>query len=322
MRWPRRLAFIPAALCIFLAGACGSPDAGAGVVVHVGSPVPALASSSAPGTTAAPTSTPLPPPELDLSANEVYQAGAILVSVMGGVSSGSITFLGRSYPLTKGTQSMFSFVGVDTEDPTGPQPLKVEFVLPSGTKGSLSQTVTVLKTTWTVDSLQFTPDKEALLDPRVVNDELAQLKAIYSKVTPEKYWSGNWLIPLEGPLTARYGEQRSINGSAPSGHHGGTDIGVAEGTPVKATNRGRVVLARQMHVRGNMVIVDHGGGLYSGYAHMSSFNVSEGQLVEQGEVIGMSGNTGLSTGAHLHWEMAVDGVWLDALRFTDGTNGF
>ncbi len=91
---------------------------------------------------------------------------------------------------------------------------------------------------------------------------------------------------------------------------------------MKATNRGRVVLAQQLQVRGNMVIIDHGGGLYSGYAHLSSFNVSEGQMVEAGDIVGMSGNTGLSTGPHLHWEMAIDGVWLDALRFTDGTNGF
>ena len=84
----------------------------------------------------------------------------------------------------------------------------------------------------------------------------------------------------------------------------------------------KVVLARQMQVRGNMVIIDHGGGLFSGYAHLSAFNVAEGQMVEAGEVIAMSGNTGLSTGAHLHWEMSSGGILLDALRFTDGSNGF
>lgn len=302
-----------------LAG-CATHDAGAGVEVRIGAQTTAVLGTVPPSVV--PTSTPLPPPELDLSTKQVYQAGAILVSVLGGVSGGTVTFLGRSYPLTKGTQSMFSFVGVDTDDPVGAQQLRADFTLSNGTKGSLSETVTVLRTQWTLDSLDFTSDKEALLDPRVVNDELAQLKAIYSKVTPEKYWSGSWLIPVDGPLTARYGEQRSINGSAPSGHHGGTDIGVAEGTPVRATNRGRVVLARQMQVRGNMVIIDHGGGLYSGYAHLSSLTVAEGQMVDQGEVIALSGNTGLSTGAHLHWEIAIDGVWLDALRFTDGTNGF
>ena len=158
--------------------------------------------------------------------------------------------------------------------------------------------------------------------PKTVADELALLKAIYSGVTPEKLWTGGWAVPVAGALTARYGEQRSINGSVPSGHHGGTDFGNAEGTPVYATNGGRVVLAQKLKVRGNMVIIDHGGGLFSGYAHLSAFHVTEGQVVAGGDLIGEVGNTGLSTGAHLHWEMASQGVWLDALRFTDGSNGF
>ncbi|MCZ7577624.1 MAG: M23 family metallopeptidase [Dehalococcoidia bacterium] len=96
----------------------------------------------------------------------------------------------------------------------------------------------------------------------------------------------------------------------------------AGGTPVTATNSGKVVLARQMKVHGNMVVVDHGGGLYSSYGHLSAIQVAEGDAVEAGQQIGLVGNTGLSTGAHLHWEMASNGILLDAVRFTDGTNGF
>ena len=91
---------------------------------------------------------------------------------------------------------------------------------------------------------------------------------------------------------------------------------------VAATNTGRVVLARQLRLRGNMVIIDHGGGLFSGYAHMSSFAVAEGQLVQQGDIIGYIGTTGLSSGPHLHWEISTAGVLVDAFRFIDGTNGF
>ncbi len=129
-------------------------------------------------------------------------------------------------------------------------------------------------------------------------------------------------MPVEVSFTTRFGGQRSYNGSPPAGHHGGTDIGADTGTPVAATNTGRVVLARQLRLRGNMVIIDHGGGLFSGYAHMSSFAVAEGQLVQQGDIIGYVGTTGLSTGPHLHWEISTNGVLLDAVRFLDGTNGF
>ncbi len=303
------------------AAACGG-GAGAdngGITTRLVTPVnPDATPTLAPGESP----TPLVPPELVLSTVEVYQAGAVLVSVTGDVTSGTATFLGRSFKLAKGSQSMFAFVAVDTEDPAGPQPLKVDITLPNGSKGTLQDTITVLKTNWTVDSLEFDSQTSELLDPKTTADELALLKTIYSGVTPEKLWDGPWLMPVNGVLTARYGEQRSINGSAPSGHHGGTDLGALEGTPVQATNSGRVVLAKQLKVRGNMVIIDHGGGLFSGYAHLSHIDVTEGQMVKGGDIIAESGNTGLSTGAHLHWEIASQGVWLDALRFTDGTNGF
>jgi hypothetical protein len=306
---------------------CGSSDAGAGVVTKQVTPYSSVTGSAGPGGASnarsqAPTGTPVTVPELMLSTTSVYQSGAVLVSVTGAVSSGSVSFLGRTYPLTKGTKSMYTFAGVDTDDPVGPAPIKVEFLTPNGSKGTLADTVTVVKTAWTVDALQFSDETSQLLDPTIVNDELALLHGIYTKVTPEKYWSGDWILPVDGPVTARYGEQRSINGSTPSGHHGGTDLGVDTGTPVKAANAGKVVLARKLQVRGNMVIIDHGGGLYSGYAHFSSFNVTEGQMVNKGDVIGLSGATGLVTGPHLHWEMAIDGILLDALRFTDGSNGF
>jgi biotin carboxyl carrier protein len=317
----RRALFVLAGLALLAgpgcsAGADGTPEVTTRLVTPVGpSPTPTLAPGVSP--------TPLVAPELVLSTVEVYQAGAVLVSVTGDVTGGQVEFLGRRYPLTKGSQSQYTFVPVDTEDPPGAHELTVDVRLPNGTRGKLQATITVLATTWTVDYLAFSDEQTAtLLDPQVVADELAMLRALYVKVTPVKLWNGPWLLPVNGALTARFGEQRSINGSTPSGHHGGTDIGAEEGTPVVATNSGTVVLARELKVRGNMVVIDHGGGLYSGYAHLSSIAVAEGDQVEAGQVIGAVGNTGLSTGAHLHWEMAAHGILLDALRFTDGTNGF
>ena len=123
-------------------------------------------------------------------------------------------------------------------------------------------------------------------------------------------------------VTTRFGEQRSYNGTPASGHHSGTDLGANEGAPIAATNSGRVAMARQLRVRGNMVVVDHGGGVYSGYAHMNSFAVAEGQAVASGDLLGYVGSTGLSTGAHLHWEIAAGGILVDGFRFLDGSNGF
>ena len=82
------------------------------------------------------------------------------------------------------------------------------------------------------------------------------------------------------------------------------------------------MLAEELAVRGNMVIIDHGGGVFSGYAHLSALHVTAGQTVTGGDVIGLVGTTGLSTGPHLHWEMAVAGVLVDGLRWLDGTQGY
>jgi murein DD-endopeptidase MepM/ murein hydrolase activator NlpD len=305
--------------------ACGSGGADNGdIVVSLVTPVPTPGGAT-PGNGGSPaaTGTAIAPPELVLSTTQAFQAGAVLVSVTGQITGGMATFLGRKYTLTQGSRSMYTFAAVDTEDPVGAQTLKVDVLLPNGTKATLTDTITVIKTAWTVDSIDFTEAQTTdLLDPKVVNDELALLKGVYAKVTPEKLWDSSWQLPVDGPLTARFGEQRSINGGPASGHHGGTDLAAITGTAVVATNRGRVVLAQKLNVRGNMVVIDHGGGLFSGYSHLSTFHVAEGQLVEAGDVIGEVGTTGLSTGPHLHWEMASNGILLDALRFTDGSNGF
>jgi murein DD-endopeptidase MepM/ murein hydrolase activator NlpD len=269
-----------------------------------------------------PTPTPAPPPELVLSAESVVQGGALLVSVTGAVSAGTVTFLDRRYNLAPGERSMFTFVGIGTEDAAGTFPLRVDFTLSSGSPGNITHDVTVEATEWTVDFLEFDAEQQALLDPAVVAAEEGLLAGVYGGETPEKLWTGLWQYPVPGVLTARFGEQRSYNGSEPSGHHSGTDLGGEMGDPVIAANGGVVVLARALEVRGNMVIIDHGGGLFSGYAHLSGFNAVEGQEVAGGDTIGMVGSTGLSTGPHLHWEMSVHGILVDALRFADGTNGF
>ncbi len=309
-----------AGVAALAAAACSAGADDGEITVRMVTPAgPSPTATLAPGVSP----TPLVPPELVLSTVEVYQAGAVLVSVTGDIIGGQVEFLGRKYPLTPGARSQYTFVPVDTDDPPGAHRLVADVRMPNGTRGTLEATVTVLPTEWTVDYLEFTDEQTAaLLDPQVVADELALLRSIYVRVTPQKYWDGAWQIPVLGAVTARFGEQRSINGGPPAGHHGGTDFGAEVGTPVAATNAGVVVLARELRVRGNMVIIDHGGGLYSGYAHLHEIAVAEGDRVEAGQIIGTVGNTGLSTGAHLHWEIAAHGVLLDALRFTDGTNGF
>ena len=316
-----------AMLALLVLVACGGNGGSSPVVVTVATvtptiPVPPTVPNAPTTEPGQPTPTPVPA-ELVLSAETISVAGTLLVSVTGDVRSGTATFMGRSAPLTQGSQSMYAFLGTGVLDSPGASELVVQFETRNGSAGRLTESIDVQPTTWTVDSLTLDPGQvQDLLDPAVVAAENALLSEMYATFTPAKLWDGPWQIPTEGPLTGVFGEQRSINGGPASGHHGGTDISAVEGTPVVAANSGTVVMARALDVRGNMVIVDHGGGVLSGYAHLSEFTVSEGQNVEAGQLIARVGNTGLSTGAHLHWEMSVHGILVDAWRFVDGSNGF
>ena len=120
--------------------------------------------------------------------------------------------------------------------------------------------------------------------------------------------AGGWIWPVNGTLTSPFGYRWGRL-------HEGIDISVPEGTPVRAAKPGRVILAAYTGGYGNYTCVDHGGGLSSCYAHQSSFAVSPGDQVAQGDVIGYSGNTGSSTGPHLHFEIRVNGTAVDPLGY-------
>jgi murein DD-endopeptidase MepM/ murein hydrolase activator NlpD len=97
------------------------------------------------------------------------------------------------------------------------------------------------------------------------------------------------------------------------------DIAGDTGAPVSASNRGKVVLAEDLKVRGGAVIIDHGMGVYSAYYHLSAIKVKKGQMVEKGQVVGLVGSEGLSTGPHLHWEMRVTGKAIEPKLWTQRT---
>ncbi|MCU1297101.1 MAG: hypothetical protein JWO91_1379 [Acidobacteriaceae bacterium] len=132
---------------------------------------------------------------------------------------------------------------------------------------------------------------------------------IFSRVTAEREWSGNFLPPVNARISDVFGTQRKFNGAV-QGRHQGLDFAVPTGTPVAALNSGTVVLARFMFFEGNCVVIDHGQGLMTLYLHFSELKVKEGDRVERGQVIGLSGGTGRASGPHLHIAVRWQGVYL------------
>jgi murein DD-endopeptidase MepM/ murein hydrolase activator NlpD len=257
-----------------------------------------------------------------VSTGQVYQGGTFAVSVPGATEA-TATLLGRSYVLPISTAGARGYIGIGTGDPAGPALLKVQASDAFEGPVTLERNIEVLRTQWTVDYIWLPPGPGGgdLLDPALIEAENALLATTYGGNSPPM-WEEPWITPVDAPISGYFGEQRSFNGGPVGGHHGGTDFAASEGTPVHAVNHGTVVLARELVVRGNMVIVDHGAGVYSGYAHLSSINVGEGQVITKGHIVGNVGTTGLSTGPHLHWEQSVAGILVDGLRWLDGTQGF
>ena len=160
-------------------------------------------------------------------------------------------------------------------------------------------------------------DRSDLIDRQVEQAEFAKLDAITADVTPEPLWDAiGFALPLNAKLSSPFGAYRTLNETMQT-RHTGWDQRAAVGTPIKAVAAGLVAFAGRLDIRGNYVMINHGYGVYSGYAHFSETHVTRGQPIAAGQVIGMSGNSGRSSGPHLHWEISVNGEWIDGLVFID-----
>jgi murein DD-endopeptidase MepM/ murein hydrolase activator NlpD len=149
-----------------------------------------------------------------------------------------------------------------------------------------------------------------LIDPAVTEPEEQLVRKYVAPVNPEKYWDGPFQYPIDEPcVSAGYGSDREYNGGALRYYHTGMDFSVcANNLNIYAPAAGRVVFAGPLDVRGNSVILDHGHGVYSGFWHQTEMAVSVGDFLTAGQMIGLIGSTGRSTGPHLHWEIWVNGV--------------
>ena len=149
----------------------------------------------------------------------------------------------------------------------------------------------------TVESKFVNPPKAALAR---IERERKRLGAIYARRTALPPPSSPFVRPVPGDPTSEFGTRRIFNGE-PRAAHPGIDLHAATGTPVLAAGPGKVALAENLYYSGGTVIVDHGGGLFTIYAHLSKIETKAGAMVKPGEELAKSGATGRVTGPHLHW---------------------
>lgn len=162
-------------------------------------------------------------------------------------------------------------------------------------------------------SAQVAPDAEAL---QRITAETALIRAARARDSAAIWFADGFAWPVLGRLSGVYGSQRILNGEARNPHKG-VDIAAPAGTPIAAPAAGVVSLVHDdMFFTGKTVMIDHGHGLASIYAHMSGIEVADGQAVARGAMIGRIGATGRVTGPHLHWGVSLFGEALDPALLT------
>jgi murein DD-endopeptidase MepM/ murein hydrolase activator NlpD len=252
---------------------------------------------------------------LRITPQKVVNGAPVLVVVTAPATLNSLTgtLLGHDLIFDHSAgRNWFVLAGVSLETKPGKYSLKLEGMDAKGEKIEFEHTLFVsaakyptVKLTVSKEFTAPSPEQQQKIkaDQEVKHD-------VFSRISPEREWSGSFLPPVSAETSDPFGTRRIFNGVTKSVHQG-LDYRVGPDTPVSAVNRGTVILARPLYFEGNCVVIDHGQGLLSLYMHLSELKVKEGQQVERGTPIGLSGATGRATGPHLHLAVRWQGVYLN-----------
>jgi murein DD-endopeptidase MepM/ murein hydrolase activator NlpD len=255
--------------------------------------------------------------ELDLTHRErALQPGEVVwVEVRAPVPLDRVTasLLGTSVTLAPGDARTYEgLLGLDLDAKPGPHALDVR-----ARAGARTLTASA---TLHVEAKQFRT-RQLTVEPRFVEPppevqariarEGRRVSAILAGSSASRRWRGHWVRPVPGQALSSFGVRSVFNGQ-PRNPHTGTDFRAATGTRVRAPAAGLVALAEEHYFSGGLVILDHGLGVFSLFAHLSAFGVREGDEVERGQELGRAGATGRVTGPHLHWALRVAGTRVDA----------
>lgn len=246
----------------------------------------------------------------------VVSSDAMLSSVEGTFLEQSLHFSPAGKTGAGDLWTAWAVIGLD-HDP-GVAVVKLTAVTTDGKVLPGTHAVTIREKTFPEELLKVAP--KYVEPPREVQERLSRerkkLAAIYASRKPEVPSDGSFVRPVPGSPTSTYGTRRLFN-NVPKSPHPGLDLRASTGTPVKSSGPGAVVLAEDLYYSGLTVIVDHGGGLVTLYAHLSRIDVEPGKSVKAGEIVGLSGATGRVTGPHLHWGAKVGKKHFDPSALLD-----
>jgi murein DD-endopeptidase MepM/ murein hydrolase activator NlpD len=261
--------------------------------------------------------------ELSLKPPAIDNGGVALLQWAGETPSVAVArFNGRLYYLWPAPGGALTLLGTDLEQAAGNYPVEVTVVDPRGETQFFHLSLEIRQAVRAEERLTLPPEMVTPRDPAVLNrieKERALLDELFARQTTPPLWE-SFTNPVSDPVGSPFGLRRILNGQ-PKSPHAGVDFRSPAGTAVRAAARGRVAFAGELYYSGQTVILDHGEGLFSLYAHLQTLGCGPGELIEAGTVLGTVGSTGRSTGPHLHWGVKLRGDRIDPLALTELLKG-
>jgi len=217
------------------------------------------------------------------------------------------------YEIKKG-ELFRTLIGLDLATSPGTYEIIISARDSSGNNIESKHRIVILKKDFETQRLTL-PEKMVQLNEKTlkrVGKESKSLSGIWYKTSKERLWHNEFIRPVNGEVISQFGVRRILN-DLPRSPHTGIDLRAKMGEEILCSNTGIVVYVDELYFSGKSVVVDHGSGLYTMYFHLSRINVKEGQRIAGGEVLGLVGASGRSTGPHLHWGVRLGGARVNPL---------
>lgn len=265
---------------------------------------------------------PPPAPTLTVSASArgLHQGEVVVLTVTADAPLTAVRgrAFDRDVPAVRIGDTWRLLVGIDLDVPLGTHPVQIEADSPTGPATAVHDMVITAKTF---------PTRRLTVDPNFVDPPAAMAARIAAESKElSAFWSAAptepataalaFAAPVPHPANSEFGKRSIFNGQ-PRGAHSGADFLSPAGTPIRAPAPGTVMLAKDLYFSGGSVVLDHGLGLFSFFAHLSAITATVGDTVDAGAVVGLVGATGRVTGAHLHWTVRLNGARVDPLALLE-----
>ncbi len=262
------------------------------------------------------------PANFYVSSDSVYQGDTILVVVKNEPNeiTGSLGKINLHFFRNESGNDWVAIVGIYLKKKPG----KYDLLIYKNGGVVFKKEITVHKRTFPIKPFIITPELKEKgytfkkIISTIENEEEKKLRETLDAVNPFSYFSKPFIYPLSTiKITGLFGDIRKSKNYKIQ--HLGVDLQAPVGTPIMAANDGKIVFEDTLPDYGKILIIDHGFGVYSLYLHLSDFKVANGQMIKQGDIVALSGDTGYAIGPHLHFSIKVRGATLDPLRFIQAT---